>query len=126
HGGRAAPLDSGDYDTGLQGTYLTKPELRLPEQRRAQEETAAPGTTGHGGQTSVETGQRVVGQVPEQRQAGRPEAGRPEAGRPEAESPRLEILQDFLQFLGACSRSHRRDAQPLHDHEVAVHDLRLV
>jgi hypothetical protein len=34
HGEGASRLDSGEYDTGLQGPYLTKPELRLPRQGR--------------------------------------------------------------------------------------------
>ena len=38
HGEGAVRLDSGEYDTGLQGTYLTKPELRLPRQRQPQQE----------------------------------------------------------------------------------------
>jgi len=37
HGSGTGSLGSGDYDTGLQGPYLTKPELRLPAQRRAEE-----------------------------------------------------------------------------------------
>jgi hypothetical protein len=45
HGSGNDSLDSGDYDTGMQGPYLTKPELRLPRQERRRPDEA-PATSG--------------------------------------------------------------------------------
>lgn len=65
HGKRVSRLDPGEYDTGLQGPYLTKPELRLPRQeRRRLDEAAVPGQR--------QAGQRQA----EPRQAGQREAQR--------------------------------------------------
>ncbi len=63
HGEGASRLDSGEYDTGLQGNYLTKPELRVPpqERRRLDEAAAAAGSAGA----------KAAGGVPGQRQAER-------------------------------------------------------
>lgn len=69
HGERAARPDPEEYDTGLQGPYLTKPELRLPRQeRRRLDEGAVPS-------------QRQAGQ----RQADRAQARQRQAGQREAQ-----------------------------------------
>jgi hypothetical protein len=70
HGKRVPRLDPDEYDTGLQGPYLTKPELRLPRQgRRRLDEAAVPG------QRQAEQRQAEERQA-EQRQAEQREAQR--------------------------------------------------
>lgn len=65
HGEDAAKLESGEYDTGMQGPYLTKPELRLPRQeRRRLNEPAVPGQRQA---RQDQTGQRRTGQSEPQR-----------------------------------------------------------
>lgn len=85
HGEGAVRLDSGEYDTGMQGNYLTKPELRVPRQERRQvnEASAAPGS--EGGARTAEPGAVGVGgragEVPGQRQAEQHQAEQRESER---------------------------------------------
>jgi hypothetical protein len=59
HGSGTDSLDSGEYDTGLQGPYLTKPELRMPRQERRRLDDASV-TSGSEHDTEEERAARKV------------------------------------------------------------------